>query len=179
MVREQAIPWPQFSQWVQSLSWSARLAFSVICLERIAAAASPYISPEVADVLRGVQNAAWQHLAEKTVTEESLSAFHEQLDKFMDQAKGSGWIEGTSAREPILDVACSAATFPVAMMRWPDRHHQVESVEALYLHLIDLIAEEKDQPLDKDAYDAERQWSYDVIHWLGRGYTTPEADRGR
>lgn len=108
-------------------------------------------------------------MAEKPVAQDWLLVLHQQLETFIDQAKGSDWTEETSAREPILDIVCSAATFPVAMMRWPDRSHQVESVEAHYLHLIDLIAEEKDQPLDKEAYEAERQWCFDVIHWLGRG----------
>jgi hypothetical protein len=157
-MQRDARSWPQFTQWVQSLSWSARLAFSAICLERIASAASPYLSAEAAGVLRDVQNAAWKHLAEKPTADDRLLVLHEQLDKFGDQAKGS-----------ILDIACSAATFPVAMMRWPDRPSQVESVEAHYLHLIALIADEKDEPLDKDSYEVERQWCYDVIHWLGRG----------
>jgi hypothetical protein len=165
---QRSIPWPQFSQWVQSLSWSARLAFSAICLERIRSAASPHISREVADVLRSVQNAAWERLAEKTVAEEKLLALHEQLDDFRLQAKGPDWLEGTSARDPILDITCSAATFPLAMMRWATRPTQVESVEALYLHLIDVIADEKGETLDPECSSAERQWCYDLITWLAR-----------
>src|ERR1043166_4752781 len=97
---KQTIPWPRFKESVQALSWSSRLAFGAICLERIAFVSFPYVSPMAANLLRDVVNAAWSKLSGKDPDEIELVTLHGKLEEYHDKSKGPEWIEGTTPCEP-------------------------------------------------------------------------------